>query len=230
MLESRKPSNSTAVLDSAAVTACASEVRAAIGQCKSTPTDGACGRLYVGTIATNASCSETSDCAPVTGAEVYCATVCYARRRGALGAACQATCADSICNSDGDPPVDATACYLADGLGCVSGKCAPAPTAGQACANGLCANGAKCNGSTLVCVAEAAIGSDCSNGPCVAGAYCRSSVCAAQLPAGAECSATGNNSCLSGRCSVFSNNGQTCAASTDTTRWNAAACAGDPSF
>lgn len=230
MLESRKPSSSTAVLDSAAVMACATEVRAAIGQCKPTPTAGACGRLYVGTVATNGSCIEATDCAPVIGAEVYCATVCYARRRGALGDACQATCGDLICNSDGDPPVAATACYLADGLGCVNGKCAAAPTAGQACANGICAKGAKCHGGTLVCVAEAAIGGDCSNGPCVAGAYCHSSVCAAQLPAGAECSATGNNSCLSGSCSVFTNNAQTCAAGADTMRWNAVACAGNPSF
>jgi hypothetical protein len=229
VLESRKPSSSGSVLDTAAVTRCANEVRQAIGQCKPTPTTGACAQLYVGTVATNKACIESSDCAAVNGAEVYCANVCYARHRGALGDTCQGTCQNSLCSYDMDPGVDHAVCNIEDNLACINGKCAAAPSAGQACANGRCANGFRCT-AALSCVAEAAVGADCSNAPCVAGAYCGDNICAAQLPAGSECSRTGNKSCLSGSCSVFVNNIQTCAGSSDSSTWSAAACAGNPSF
>jgi len=225
-LSSRKPSSSSkAVLDTAAVTECASQARQAIGQCNGVPKDGACGRIYVGTLATNASCTEDEECAPVSGAEVYCSGVCYAKRRGAPGDICQADCQDASCSP---PSVDHTSCYAEDGLVCVNGKCANAPTAGQPCPNGQCAKGAKCSAGNLTCVAEAAIGQACTDAPCVAGSYCDNAVCAAQLAGGAVC--TRNAACLSGLCSEFVNNNLTCAAAHTAATWDAAACAGKPNF
>ena len=131
-ISSRKPSSNKAVLDTAAVTECAAQARQAIGQCSAVPKDGACARMYVGTVATNASCTESEECAPVSGAEVFCSGVCYAVRRGALGDACEADCQDASCT----PSVARTNCSVEDSLVCINGKCTNAPTAGQPCTSG----------------------------------------------------------------------------------------------
>ena len=223
-ISSRKPTSSKAVLDPAAVTDCAAQARQAIGQCSAVPKDGACARMYVGTVATNASCTESEECAPVSGAEVFCSGVCYAVRRGALGDACEADCQDASCT----PSAARTNCSAEDSLACINGKCANAPTAGQPCANGQCAKGAICT-LAMSCLAVAAIGQACTDAPCVDGAYCdKGGVCAPKLAGGAVC--TLDPSCLSGLCNVFVNGNQTCAAARSTATWDAAACAGKPNF
>lgn len=142
-----------------------------------------------------------------------------AARRGA-GGSCSVgpnACADGFyCTTDavcaefgevGAPCTSFAACAV--GLTCAEGLCAPAPTRGEACPEGVCAAGLFCSFSEFppACVPRIAEGAPCGfSDLCVEGTGCyfdpkfTSGICATPTPIGEACSSARDTCAPGSRC------------------------------
>jgi hypothetical protein len=152
-----------AMFDQKAADDCVAAIRTLAGQCKSGADDPVlsepCRRVWVGTKAPGAACSNDIECAPAAGTRGACVDKACAQlsTHGKLGD----SCATTDCNASG---------FQCDALGsktCIAqtamgGKCGPLTT---------CAKGTYCD-STGVCAAALAKGAMCT-----ANSQCASNGC-----------------------------------------------------
>jgi hypothetical protein len=181
--------NGRASFDAQAAEQCLEELDAFMASCSPASEHPAvCGQVVRGKVAAGGACRWTNDCAPASGATVFC----QFDHEAAQGECVQQP-----------PPVegmacDETACDADPTLYCdfSAGTCAARPGAGGACDIDIpCGPGTRCVGTQ--CAAEQPIGGDCSLGqPCAAGSYCAAGVCSAQKAGGEPCTA-GSKECAS---------------------------------
>jgi hypothetical protein len=174
--------------------------------------DTACIGLLRGTVPLGAACNEAIECERSDGQYVLCSTgVCtlddffslYDAPHATLGEACEGTCASysdggSSCNGSGTS-ASGKACWLDDGLMCVNGTCAAAPTLGEAC-SADCAGGSHCLSGT--CVASMATGPCPRGNECVESSFCNYDAatpeCVPRRADGEACDSS--EECLGGDC------------------------------
>jgi len=170
----------------------------------------ACAHVFLGTIATGASCAIASECAtgrcmqPACDPSTCCAGTCATAALSPIGGACaldadctsDAACGlDHACHALGN---DGDTCYrdsqCNDGLGCVTqtnpGLCRPLAANAAACPYGICAPiGQHCD-AHMTCARDGLSGDACDrNADCAPTNFCDTTrgVCAALPAAGMPC-------------------------------------------
>jgi len=161
---------------------------------------GACTQMARGTVALGDSCTDSRQCAPVSGGTATCAdSVCTAGPppptidgpHATLGAHCDGTCRPTNCSWSGSNPLPAL-CWTDDGVYCsVIGICVATPAVGEPCVV-YCGKDAHCADNGL-CAPNLTTGPCQTNDDCLSQAYC-------YRP----------NSAVSGQCTLLKENGIVC--------------------
>jgi len=196
----------TVTVNSAASQTCIEAFRLASSTCNAAEQrNPACKKIFTGTIAPEAPCEKSEECAgdgaiclpsasgptntPTTG-------TCKLARRGEVGDACISTCwMGSACGVYHSVNPQLTVCYEEDGLFCSSAdtdeRCAPLSSIGAPCTSyDSCGTKLLCSPSS-VCTERKALGAACSADECDVALSCISGTCGAP-PVASQKTCNGN--------------------------------------